>query len=360
MTATPSTSERAHRRQGRFGMIVSATLLLLGTFLLVDCNVFVPRQGWNESWGPLVPHDSFPTDCSLCHVSEGWDVIKEDFSFDHEEETGFALNGAHSRAACLRCHNDRGPVDVYVSRGCGGCHADPHQSVLGLDCTRCHGENRWRPEGLIAEHARTSFPLSGSHLSVPCEGCHERGPAGDFRGEPLQCDLCHQDDLARAQNPNHIAAGLTRDCQKCHSATSWGSSGFNHGFFPLIGGHAGLNCNDCHGSGTFFGLSPACFSCHADEYAAAPNHASLGFPTTCQNCHSIITWQGAVFNHQFPLNGPHNVDCTICHQGGNTNTYTCLVCHEHRQTKMDADHSEVGGYSYNSIACYTCHPNGKK
>jgi hypothetical protein len=25
---------------------------------------------------------------------------------------------------------------------------------------------------------------------------------------------------------------------------------------------------------------------------------------------------------------------------------------------MDSKHSSVGGYSYNSQACYTCHPRG--
>ena len=113
-------------------------------------EIAVPRQGWSEAWGPLVPHKTFPGDCSLCHVSERWDVIREDFLFDHAAETGHVLRGAHESAACLRCHNDFGPVAQYAARGCVGCHADPHRSKLTNDCTRCHGETDWRPRGLVA------------------------------------------------------------------------------------------------------------------------------------------------------------------------------------------------------------------
>ena len=199
-------------KQTLFVTVVSTVMLVSMMFLVVDCEVLVPQQGWSQRWGPLVPHEKFPGDCGICHVSEKWDVLRENFSFDHEKETGHPLVGAHTGAACLRCHNDRGPVEAYVTRGCGGCHADPHKSNLGFECTRCHDENTWRPGGLITEHARTRFPLLGAHISAPCESCHERAPVQDFRGAPTQCDLCHQDDLQRASSPNHLAAGWTRNC----------------------------------------------------------------------------------------------------------------------------------------------------
>ena len=31
-----------------------------------------------------------------------------------------ALRGAHAQAGCLLCHNDRGPVQQFAARGCGG------------------------------------------------------------------------------------------------------------------------------------------------------------------------------------------------------------------------------------------------
>lgn len=111
---------------------------------------------------------------------------------------------AHAWASCLRCHNDRGPVVSFAARGCGGCHPDPHTSSLGLDCERCHEQINWRPTGLIAEHARTRFPLFGAHAVAPCESCHPGAAAGQFRGAPVECDLCHRADLA------HHLAGSRR------------------------------------------------------------------------------------------------------------------------------------------------------
>ena len=36
--------------------------------------------------------------------------------------------------------------------------------------------------------------------------------------------------------------------------------------------------------------------------------------------------------------------------------FDCLDCHDQGDT--DNDHDEVSGYSYNSLACYQCHPDG--
>ncbi|MFQ5653751.1 MAG: hypothetical protein ACE5GW_03350, partial [Planctomycetota bacterium] len=400
----------------------------------------------------------------------------------------------HERAVCLRCHNDRGPVAAFAERGCGGCHADPHKSSLGLDCERCHGEANWQPQGLIAEHANTRFPLFGAHVAAPCEGCHERSAAGDFRGASIECEICHARDLARTTSPDHVASGLTTDCERCHSPMGWGGSFFkhaffplagghaghpctrchqgddfsglsaecyschqgdysaapnhasagfshacqtchtiyswetnivNHDFFPLVGGHSGLSCIDCHIPGTFSGLSTACFSCHADDYANAPGHVASGFSQNCENCHNINSWASNVvnhdffpltgghsglnctachfpdtfgglttacvschqnnynnapshiamsfpltcedchntggwgnvnFNHSFPLTGPHDKPCMQCHTTGNTNTFNCLNCHQPGPT--NDHHSGVQGYIYQSQACFNCHPNG--
>ena len=130
-----------------------------GVVLLINCRPEIARQKWNKEWGPLVPHKTFPTDCGLCHTTEAWGVLREDFSFDHTAKTGYVLQGAHAQAACLRCHNDRGPVSAYLARGCGGCHPDPHASTLGMDCEKCHEQTSWRPTGSIADHARTGFHL---------------------------------------------------------------------------------------------------------------------------------------------------------------------------------------------------------
>jgi hypothetical protein len=151
---------------------------VIGIIFAINCRPDVPRESWSKHWGPLVPHKTFPGDCSICHVTDSWDTLKKDFSFDHKAQTGYPLEGAHTEAACLRCHNDRGPVMAYVNRGCGGCHPDPHASALGLDCQRCHSQTDWTPTGLIAEHARTRFHLVAAHAVAPCESCHLQAAVG--------------------------------------------------------------------------------------------------------------------------------------------------------------------------------------
>lgn len=341
-------------------VLAFATLpVLLLCALLATCRGVggpkAPRHSWHEDWGPLVPHKEFPADCGLCHVSDRWDVLRQDFSFDHEKQTGTRLEGAHKGAACLRCHNDFGPVEAYVERGCAGCHLDPHQAQLDARCTRCHNQERWRPDGMVAEHARTRFPLVGAHLAVACELCHPRAPTGTYTGAPTDCAICHRDDVQRATSPDHAAQGWVDRCERCHVPTTWGAGGFTHAFFPLTGGHAALDCTRCHTGGTFGGTSSACLDCHQDDYARAQNHS--GFPRTCQNCHTTSTWKGATFNHTFPITGPHRVDCGVCHPGG-TSAFTCLDCHEHRRSEMDDEHREISGYRYDSLACLQCHPAG--
>jgi hypothetical protein len=335
--------------------VVGGSVTLIG----LRCSTIVPPNGWSERWGPLVPHHTFPGDCGICHVPERWDKLREDFAFDHEKETGHRLEGIHAGAACLRCHNDRGPVSVYAARGCGGCHPDPHGDTLGLDCTRCHGQQDWSPTGLIAEHARTRFPLYGVHVVVPCESCHERAPVGEYRGAPVRCELCHGDDLARATSPDHLASGWTQTCERCHTPTGWTGSNFSHNFFPLTGGHAGLACTSCHTDGTFGSLPADCYSCHRDDYERAPNHLALGYPTSCQSCHSTRSWDASLSRHPFPLTGPHNATCTTCHNAGSVQAFTCFACHEHSRDQTDPKHREVSGYTYDSNACYRCHRSGK-
>jgi len=266
-----------------------ARLAIAGGLLavLAACSALssiAPRQRWNQKWGPMVPHTTFPTTCDLCHVAERWDVIKDDFSFDHLEETGVPLLGAHDEAACIRCHNDRGPVKAYVQRGCGGCHADPHQGALGVDCESCHDEyTNWAAVGMIADHSSTRFPLIGTHAITPCENCHQNSSIGTYRDAPAQCHLCHQDEALAANFP-HAINGWNIGCNQCHNPLSWDAPLFDHAFFPLQGGHGGLDCTQCHPSGQVAG-------CHEVDYLTAPNHVALGYSTDCSQCHPITVWQ---------------------------------------------------------------------
>lgn len=207
------------------------TALAAYAFLVVACAVVstpedLPRHGWWEGFGPVVPHDTFPEDCSLCHEGSSWRSLREDFAFDHAAETGVPLVGAHEQARCLRCHNDRGPVNVFTAKGCGGCHEDVHVGQLGQDCRSCHDENTWWPKNGVELHLRTRFPLVGVHASTSCRRCHEGAEIGRFIPTDTECLSCHRNDLARANNPPHLALGWVDRCDRCHRPTSWNEAEF--------------------------------------------------------------------------------------------------------------------------------------
>ncbi len=469
-------------RHHAFVLLITVVLGVLACAVTQRAGEVVPPQSWRESRGPVVPHDTFPRDCSICHAGSNWQAIRADFKFDHLAETGVALEGAHQAAECLRCHNDRGPVTAFAARGCAGCHDDEHRGKLGKNCVDCHTQTNWLPVEQVARHNRTRFPLVGAHAATACFRCHPGAQVGNFDRTDIQCVTCHADDLAQATSPDHQAQGWTSNCDRCHIPTTWAGAGFNHSTFPLTGAHQTVACTTCHVGNVFAGTPSDCRSCHLDDYNGTtdPNHAAAGFPTTCQQCHSTSSWRNATFNHSsFPLTGAHvALDCAACHAGnvfrgtpsncaachiddyngtndpdhaaagfpttcqqchntvswrnanfshagirsgcvqchladynstndpnhsaagfptnceachttrswdgakfnhpfpitsgahsniacaqchlnpGNFRSFSCTSCHEHNQNDTDNDHDRVGGYVYQSQACYACHPNG--
>lgn len=359
MSTRQTTIDRSARRL-RPALFV-LTLLLLALACAIggrQSGEPVPPQQWNDERGPVVPHDTFPRDCSLCHEGSSWQQIKADFVFDHERETGTPLGGAHARAECLRCHNDRGPVGVFAAQGCAGCHEDVHRARLGPNCVDCHDERSWEPRGPVAQHNRTRFPLVGAHAATECVRCHEGAPVGNFDRTTTLCADCHQDDLARATDPDHAAQGWTSACDRCHIPTSWGGGGFNHPGFPLTGAHAALDCRECHAGGIFTGLSRACASCHQDDYDATtrPSHAAAGFPADCARCHSTSAWTPASFDHSaFPLVGAHaTASCNDCHAGGVYRGLpsSCVACHQSEYNATTDPNHQAAGFP---TTCQTCH-----
>ena len=342
-------------------------LLCIATFVMaVACATFVPPSGWNPANGPVVPHDTFPADCSLCHEGGDWHTLRPDFTFDHEARTGVPLLGAHAETECLMCHNDRGPVAMFAAQGCAGCHADPHLQRLGRNCRDCHDERTWVPRDAIAKHDRTRFPLIGAHAATACVRCHGGAQVGNFAGAPVECVQCHQTDFARATDPNHAVLNFSQSCERCHLPVGWRPARFDHpGSFPLSNRHQ-LPCASCHTTpGSFVGLSSACASCHLPAYEATSNppHVAFQMSQQCQNCHGTSGGNVGNWNHPFPIqSGRHaGMQCFACHDNpGNRPAFTCTNCHDHRQSRMDDKHDEVGGYVWATASCYACHPTGRR
>jgi hypothetical protein len=143
----------------------------------------------------------------------------------------------------------------------------------------------------------------------------------------------------------------------------------HNNYYVLAGAHVGLDCVQCH-NGNYNNTPNTCAGCHISDYNAAtdPNHLAAQFPTNCASCHSQNAWVPSTFDHDnmyFPIfSGKHDNEwnlCSECHtNASNYNIFNCLLCHEHNNpVEMAGHHNGVSGYSYNSNACYSCHPNGE-
>jgi hypothetical protein len=318
------------------------------------------------------PHGSFHGECALCHGAEGWSPARISPRFNHAR-FGFALEGAHAAASCRACHTS---LDFSQEKTmCVSCHQDVHQGELGLECARCHTPRSFIDRAaMVRAHQLTRFPLAGRHASLDCESCHPPAPSGHMRfvGTEPNCSGCHLADYRAASVPNHAASGFPLTCMDCHGTVAWTPARFDHNrtAFPLTGAHLRTPCLRCHGDGVYQGKNTACVSCHQTDYDGTndPAHGPAGFSTACATCHTTTSWAGATFDHDarfFPIySGTHSgrwSSCTTCHNVPSSYLqFTCFSCHPHDdQAGTTSHHSGVSGYSYDSQACYRCHPRGR-
>jgi hypothetical protein len=315
------------------------------------------------------PHgQKFDLDCSNCHTDKDWVVDRSKMTFDHNK-TRFVLEGEHANVQCRSCHKTL--VFSEAKTECNNCHQDMHNQTVGFDCVRCHTSSSWIIGNARNIHLQSRFPLLGSHSVADCNGCHPSASKLQFNTLGIDCYNCHKAKYLATTSPNHLQVGYSINCIECHNEKSyeWSATGINHDFFPLTGGHA-ISCALCHVNGKFDKVTMVCSECHIANYnsAANPNHVQSGFSTNCTDCHSTApNWQPAAYkqhdSQDFPIySGRHKNtwdNCSICHeQTGNYSSFTCLNCHEHRKSAMDSRHDERRDYTYESNACYSCHPRG--
>lgn len=285
--------------------------------------------------------------CASCHS----DHNGKDFELIHwkngqanfnHSQTGYVLEGQHSRVECRNCHllafiKEKFSVDQNValrrtflglSQECSTCHADEHRGQLGKTCERCHELTGWKPAAKFS-HDRAQFVLTGKHLRVACEKCHVEKPTREKIGKEAvaafvqftglqfaSCAPCHQD-------PHR--GGFGKNCVKCHTTEGWqkiAGGSFNHDLtdFPLRGKHRGLTCTQCHIGGNYKKkiAHQSCSDCHQDAHAGQfSNRADRG---RCESCHSVDGFAPSRFTmieHQktsFALTGSHlAVACGSCH-----------------------------------------------
>lgn len=317
------------------------------------------------------PHgEDFTLSCDDCHTAEGWKLLSGSTAFDHNS-TAFPLEGLHQTVNCKSCHSSL--VFSEAKAECMACHTDMHNQTVGFACERCHTPRSWIVENITEIHQLSRFPLLGPHNMADCYDCHLTVSLLEFQPLGIECIDCHQEEYMATSQPNHTLSGFSTDCSDCHSMNSfaWVSSGFNHDFFPLSEGHAVNDCSQCHKNGDdYSSASPECYTCHLSDYSATtnPNHYTANISNTCDECHTTQPgWKPAEFElhdaQYFPIySGSHNgewISCAECHTNSSSYAvFTCIDCHDHNQPDMDDEHEGIGGYFYNSQACFECHPTG--
>lgn len=237
-------------------------------------------------------------------------------------------------------------------------------------CAACHTTASWRD--VTFAHERTGFPLTGRHRDARCDGCH---PGSAFaRPVARACFACHRDV--------HLGRMGGR-CDGCHDTESWqqgtfGPDAHRRTGFPLMGRHAVLPCEECHGDRrdrSFARPTPRCIACHELDFgprasAAGVDHLASGFGEDCRECHGpwrFLPARFAAHDACFQITaGPHSgIRCRDCHDvtlpaippGGaltcTTDTADCLRCHT--MPGIQAAHSGVAGFLPENRRCYECH-----
>ena len=313
---------------------------LLGAHLTVNCSnchtsslagtsklCYSCHQS-NYTAAPDHASNGYPQNCEQCHNTSDWKTV----TFNHSN-TAFPLIGAHLTAKCNSCHTS---VFAGTPKLCSSCHIDKYQTAANhtalnypQNCEQCHNPIDWKQ--INFNHSTTGFVLTGNHITITCNSCH----VTKLAGTPTLCYACHQSNYTSA--PDHVSLGYPQNCEQCHNTTDWKSVTFNHSntAFPLTGAHLTATCSNCHTS-VFKGTSTVCSDCHTVNYNGTtnPNHASIGIPNICGQCHSTNPgWKPASFpihNNYFVLQGAHiSLQCSNCHNGNYSTKISnlCSSCH---------------------------------
>jgi hypothetical protein len=231
--------------------------------------------------------------CEQCH--NGGTFKTTNYTIVLHQKSSFPLTGGHVAVACVDCHKppEGSKVALYHFNqlSCTTCHEDIHKDEFSermavhdktgkpLGCEACHSTKEWEDLAKF-DHAKTHFPLEGSHRAVACSDCH-KPPNMElnlrhvhFASASTACSVCHE-------NPHADQFGARgSDCASCHNSNKWRPSLFDHekAGFSLKGGHEDVACSACHvlkklvdgNEVLFYKPTPtACADCHGTKVSRA-------------------------------------------------------------------------------------------
>lgn len=249
--------------------------------------------------------DPWRNRCEQCH--SGATFKSTSYTLAKHQKSDFPLTGGHVAVACNDCHKPASGLSLVRYRfdqlDCTTCHEDIHRgqfaqqmAALGnagkpLGCEVCHSTKDWKDLEKF-DHARTQFPLEGSHRAVACIDCHKPPNMElnmmhvEFKSAPTGCSGCHE-------NPHADQFGARAgDCAACHNSNKWKPSLFDHEktAFSLTGGHQNVACSACHAlrkevngiAVLFYKPTPtACDACHGSNVPG---------PKERSDRHAMLLW----------------------------------------------------------------------
>ncbi|KAA3615311.1 MAG: hypothetical protein DWQ05_14720 [Calditrichaeota bacterium] len=265
--------------------------------------------------------------CIVCHKDE--EILPEDFSeFDIHLQTGLSCKGCHggdetSDDEDLSMSSEAGfigvPEKIEIAAMCGKCHSDInfmrqyqpriatdqvqqyHESVHGkklaqgdtkvADCTSCHSVHNILP----AIDARST--IYALNIPATCKKCHsDKEYMAEYGIPTTQYDeyveSVHGVALLERQDTGAPA------CNDCHG---------NHGAMPPGIASIGHICGTCHvNNQEYFSKSKMAIEFQRDELHA------------CEECH-----------------GDHDVKKTSDDMIGDSDSSTCVDCHEEGEEAYD-------------------------
>jgi len=140
------------------------------------------------------------------------------------------------------------------------------------------------------DHNPTGFPLTGTHVFVPCESCHINAR---YKTTPRACFGCHNGMTAPGAASVLSHPVTTNYCEGCHQTTTWR----DYRFIDHVQA-----------------LGP-CANCHNNKIAAGktPNHPITN--AACNTCHfNTVTFKGGIL----PANPPQAPAATATKSGTTT------------------------------------------
>jgi len=213
----------------------------------------------------------------------------------------------------------------------------------------------------------------GKHMEVACAACHVRG---DFKTTLAfdKCMDCHKPDPHGGQFAKRSDRG---ECASCHSLDGFKPSTFGikeHAAtaYSLEGGHAKLQCGQCHipqGKETRYKIKfDRCMDCHTDDHQG--QFAGAPYLNRCEQCHTLQGYRPSTFNlarhkqSRFVLTGGHiATPCNDCHKPASAaktsvvyrfENQSCVACNSDPHLGQFNERMRQGGAN-RSEGCETCH-----